>query len=226
MPEVAGYEFFAHYEAALEVSGDSYDFIPLPDGRLGVTLGDVAGKGIAAAILMALFSAEVRGCLLANPDVAEAVSRLNAGMHQRGLTDRFVTLAVAVVNPASHKVTLVNAGHPSPLLLRRTTGKLEEATPKEVAGVPISVLDGFEYTSCETDLEPGDALFMFSDGVLDALSARDASFGPGGIQAALTGGTFTPRGLGNRLVQAVKQHAAGRNQFDDITLVAFGRLPN
>ncbi len=223
LPEVPGYEFFAYYESALEVSGDYYDFVPLPGGRLGIMLGDVAGKGVAAALLMAKFSADARSCLLTNAVPAVAVTQLNTGMHQSGLTDRFVTLAAAVVDPATHSVTLVNAGHPSPML-RRASGELLEAAPKEVAGLPIGVLDGYEYGGCEIRLEPGDTLLIFSDGVPDAMDIREKAFGSSGIEAAIAGSGLTARALGERVVKAVKQHAAGRSQFDDITLVAFGRL--
>jgi len=118
----------------------------------------------------------------------------------------------------------VNAGHPSPLVLRRASGSLEEAAPKEVAGLPIGVLDGYDYTSCQIQLQPGDTLFMFSDGVPDAMDVKEAPFGSNGIQTAVASGGLTAKGLGDRLVKAVKRHAAGRTQFDDITLVAFGRV--
>src|SRR5262249_27844647 len=103
-PDVAGYEFFAHYAAAQEVGGDYYDFIPLPPQRLAVIVGDVAGKGVPAALLMAKLSSDARFCMLTEPRAAAAISRLNASFHQAGLTERFVTLAVAVLDPATHTV--------------------------------------------------------------------------------------------------------------------------
>src|SRR3984893_13988301 len=148
LPEVPGYEFFAYYESAFEIGGDYYDFIPLPRQRVAVLLGDVAGKGGAAALLMAKLSADARFCMLTEPGPAAAVTRLNSLMIQSGIADRFVTLVAAILDPASHTVTLVNAGHPSPLFYHRATRSVDEATSNEMAGFPIGVLDGFEYASC------------------------------------------------------------------------------
>src|ERR1700730_15901357 len=149
LPEVPGYEFFAHYESAFEVGGDYYDFIPLPRQRVGVMLGDVGGKGVGASLLMAKLSADARFCMLTEPDPATAVTRLNSLMNQSGISNRFVTLAVAILDHRSHTVTLVNAGHPSPLIYRRATRTVEEATSNELCGLPVGVLDGREDFPCE-----------------------------------------------------------------------------
>lgn len=222
-PQVEGYEFFAHYESAYEVGGDYYDFIELPDKRVAVMLGDVAGKGVPAALLMAKISADARFCVLTKPNTAEAITALNALLNQSGLADRFVTLAAAVLDCNKHTVTLVNAGHPSPVLYHRDSGTLEEATTNEVTGLPIGILDGFEYVSCEVALKPGDTVFMFSDGVTEAMDVNNNQLQMKGIFAALEGLSLTPTALGERLVKTVKQHAQGRSQHDDLTLTAFGR---
>jgi serine phosphatase RsbU (regulator of sigma subunit)/pSer/pThr/pTyr-binding forkhead associated (FHA) protein len=221
LPQVRGYEFFAHYEAAQEVGGDYYDFIPLGT-RLAVAVGDVAGKGVAAALLMAKVSADARFSLLTEADVAKAVSRLNDLIQQAGLTDRFVTFAAAVLDPETHAITLVNAGHLPPLIYRQATGALEDATTQEVTGLPLGVVDTYEFVSCQARLNPGDSLIIFTDGVPDALNERDQKFEMEGLRAAVVGGPYSAPALGDRIVKAVKQHAGGRS-FDDITLVAFGR---
>src|SRR3984957_6136617 len=102
LPEVPGYEFFAHYEPASEVGGDYYDFIPLPQHRVAVVLGDVVGKGVAAALLMAKLSADARFCMLTEPDLAASVSRLNSIVYQAAIPSRFVTLVAAVLDAAKH----------------------------------------------------------------------------------------------------------------------------
>jgi serine phosphatase RsbU (regulator of sigma subunit) len=222
LPEVAGYEFYAYYEPALEVSGDYYDVFPLPEERLGIMLGDVAGKGVAAALLMAKFSAEARSCMLTAKEPASAVNQLNGIMAQAS-ADRFVTLAAVMLDERAHTATMVNAGHPSPLVLRAATNTIEEATPKDDTGLPIGVFDGYEYTACQLRLEPGDSVIVFSDGVSEAMDIHDVQFSVKGIHGALAGGAPSLHDLGERLVRAVKQHAAGRSQNDDITLVCFGR---
>jgi serine phosphatase RsbU (regulator of sigma subunit) len=195
----------------------------LPRQRLAVLLGDVAGKGVAAALLMAKLSADARFCILTESEPAAAVTKLNVLMIQSGIADRFVTLVVAVLDPESHTVTLVNAGHPSPLIYRHATRTVEDAISNDVAGFPIGVLDGFEYASCQIKLEPGDGLLAFTDGVTEAVDVNGVPLQTKGVIAALQGETYSPRALGERLVQAVKQFAAGRSQHDDLALVGFGR---
>jgi serine phosphatase RsbU (regulator of sigma subunit) len=223
LPEVPGYEFFAYYESAFEIGGDYYDFIPLPRQRVAVMLGDVAGKGVTAALLMAKLSADARFCMLTEPDPAAAITKLNALMNQSGMADRFVTLVAAVLDPESHTVTLVNAGHPSPLLYHRGARSVDAATINEVAGFPIGVLDDYEYSSCQVELEPGDCLLAFTDGVTEAMDVNNVQLQTQGVYAAVRGAAYSPRALGERVVQVVKQFAAGRGQSDDIALVGFGR---
>jgi serine phosphatase RsbU (regulator of sigma subunit) len=138
--------------------------------------------------------------------------------------DRFVTLGAAVLDPETQTVTLVSAGHPSPLLYSPATNKIEEVVPRDVAGVPLGMLPEQVYGSCQVKLQPGDYLLLFSDGVPDAYNVRNEAFKIDGIYTALEGGgPLSPKGAGERVVKAVKQHAAGRSQHDDITLVCFGR---
>jgi serine phosphatase RsbU (regulator of sigma subunit) len=221
--EVPGYEFFAHYESAYEVGGDYYDFILLPQQRVAILLGDVAGKGVVAALLMAKLSANAKFCMLTEPDPATAIAKLNSLMIHSGIADRFVTLVAAVLDPGSHTVTLVNAGHPSPLIYRRATCTVEEAISTEATGYPIGILDGFEYDSCQVSLEAGDCLLAFTDGVTEAMDVNDVQLQTQGIYAAVQGAAYSPRGLGERVVKVVKEFAAGRSQHDDIALVGFGR---
>jgi serine phosphatase RsbU (regulator of sigma subunit) len=223
LPEVPGYEFYAYYEPGRQLGSDDYQFTPMPDGRLAVLLGDVAGKGVAAALVMARVSVEARVCLLTEPDPAKAVSKLNAVMSKAALADRFVTLVTVVLDPAGHTATLVNAGHPSPLISRRATGTLEEAAPKDTSGPPIGIIDGIDYECRQVRLEPGDSLVLFSDGVTEAEDADGQPFGRKGVRAVLEAGNGSPRELGERLLAAVKRHSRGCTQNDDITLVCFGR---
>jgi sigma-B regulation protein RsbU (phosphoserine phosphatase) len=223
LPTIPGYAFFAHCESALEVGGDYYDFIRLPRQRLGALLGDVAGKGVAAALIMVKFSVEMRVCLLNEADLPVAVSMINALMSQVSLTDRFVTLVAAVLDPATHTATLVNAGHPWPLLFHHATGAVQEAGPNEVKGPPIGVADSHQYECCQVPLQPGNRLLLFSDGVTDALNAQNRSFGEKGVRTALGGEPCSPRDTGERLIKALKQHASGCSQNDDITFVCLGR---
>jgi serine phosphatase RsbU (regulator of sigma subunit) len=223
LPEVPGYEFFAYYESAFEIGGDYYDFIPLPRQRVAVMLGDVAGKGVAAALLMAKLSADARFCMLTEPDPATAFTKLNTLMTQSGIVDRFVTLVAAILDPVSHTVTLVNAGHPSPLHYRRATRRVDKVTNNEVSGFPIGVQSGAEYASCQVRLEPGDCLLAFTDGVTEAMDVNNVPLRTQGIYSVLQGQAGSPRALGERVFKAVMQFAAGRSQHDDIALVGFGR---
>jgi sigma-B regulation protein RsbU (phosphoserine phosphatase) len=226
VPQLPGYQFFKHYASALEVGGDYFGFIPLPKQRLAVTLGDVAGKSVPAAILMAKLSSDVPTCLLSETEPAAAITRLNQLLIDAlRETDRWITFCAAVIDLANHRVTLVNAGHCIPLLYRRASKTLQPALTIEQTGVPLGVEDAPCYGSCQVKLEPGDCLLCYTDGVIDALDTHDRRFELKGIYSALRdGGPFTPQSMGDQLVKAVELHATGHSQVDDITLVAFGRL--
>ena len=225
LPELPGYEFHAFYEAAREVGGDYYDFIALPERRLAVTVGDVAGKGMPAALLMARLSSESRSCLLAERQPTAAIARLNDHLYPfTSPMDRFVTLITAVLDPDTHTVTLVNAGHPAPLLYRRAECRLAKAIPREDDGQLLGISPGNKYQAYQVTLGPGDCLLLFSDGVTDAHSVTEKRFSTKGIhQVIAEKGPDTPLALGRRLVDAVQRHAHGGPQYDDITLICFGR---
>jgi sigma-B regulation protein RsbU (phosphoserine phosphatase) len=222
-PQIAGYEFFAHYEPAQEVGGDYYDFVPLPGPRLGIGLGDVAGKGVPAALLMAKVSSDARFCMLTEPDLAKTVYRLNELMQEAGLLDRFVTLAMGVLDPAAHQVTFVNAGHMPPVIYRKATGTISEATERDAAGYPLGVADGIPFNAISVALQPGDAVTLFTDGVTEAKNKQDVEFQLDGVMKTLRQGPYSASAMGQRLVAAVRQHALGCKQHDDITVVCFGR---
>ncbi len=226
LPEFPGYQFFTHYASALEVGGDYFDFIPLTQQRLAVTLGDVAGKSVPAAILMAKLSSDVRSCLLTEPEAAAAISKLNAMLYRYlRQTDRWITLTAAVLDASNQVVTLVNAGQCTPLLYRYRSNSLQEAIAGQAAGVPLGVIETPAYGSAQVELQPGDSLLLFTDGVIDALNAQNQRFETQGISAALQGrGPFLPQSLGQEIVRAVEHHAAGHSQYDDITLLSFGRM--
>ena len=179
LPDVAGYEFYSHYSPAQTVGGDYYDFIALPGGRVAVVLGDVAGKGVPAALLVAKLSSEVRFCLLTVPNLAQAVCLLNEQMIHGGLSDRFVTLAIMIIDPHEHVVTIVNAGHMSPKLSRASTGELVDAISLDSTGVPVGALPGYLYEQITLPLEVGDSLVVFTDGVTDAMNPAGEMFGRG-----------------------------------------------
>ena len=226
LPEIAGYKFAAHYKAAQAVGGDYYGFIPLTEGRLALTVGDVAGKGVQASLLMAKLSSDTRFSLSTVPELGAAVAKLNDLLYEfTSQADRFVTFGAVVLDPAQHTVTMVSAGHASPLLYKSGGGPLQEVVSKKVAGLPLGIMEGYTFDSCELALEPGESLLIFTDGVTDALDLKGKPFGVEGIQATLEparGANVTQ--LVERLARAVQSHAAGRDPFDDITLVGVGRL--
>jgi serine phosphatase RsbU (regulator of sigma subunit)/pSer/pThr/pTyr-binding forkhead associated (FHA) protein len=226
LPQVAGYEFYAHYEPANEVGGDYYGFVPMPHGRLAITVGDVAGKGVPAALLMAKLSSDARFSLLTEPDLGRATAKLNDLLYEfTNPMDRFVTMAGVILDPAEHTLTLVNAGHLSPLIHRKGTSTLTDAMPKDKAGVPLGIMEGFTFDTCQAALQPGDSLLMFSDGVLDALDVRENQFQMKGVLRAIQDSASAgPRALGERIVKAVQLHSTNRSPHDDVTLVCLGRL--
>ena len=231
LPEIPEYAFFAHYLAAHSVGGDYYDFIKLADGRVIILLGDVSGKGVPAAILVAKLSAEAKFCFRSDcDDLAEGVRCLNENLCEANLGDRYVTFVAAMLDPAEHTLTLVNAGHEIPLIYRGATGAFEPVMQRGEGGFPLTWVPGYEYESFTVPFEAGDSLLLFTDGVSDSTALDGKKFGHEGIDKALLSDSaididpIGPIEIGERLRDAVIRHGAGRPQFDDIAMVCFGRI--
>jgi serine phosphatase RsbU (regulator of sigma subunit) len=167
LPKLQGYEFFNFYEPANQVGGDYFGYIPMPGGRLAVVIADVAGKGISAALLMAKLSAEVGYLLATEPTPAAVLDRLNISF-MRVLNDRFITVAIVVIDPAKNEVTIVNAGHMSPLL-RKHDGTVEELG-EDAKGVPIGVDPDCRYEQTVVAIAPKDTITVYTDGISEAMN--------------------------------------------------------
>lgn len=222
-PQADGYDFFSFYESAREIGGDYYDYVPLPDGRFAVVVGDVAGKGVAAALLMARLSSDVRFSLASEPDLARAVMGVNRSFAQHGWDDRFVTMIVAVVDPKRHEMTLVNAGHMAPLL-RAASGAVEPIG-EETAGLPIGVAEDYEFESVTRSLAPGDVVTAFTDGFSEAMNAERELYGLTRLAEVAGSNGANVSELGQAILSDVRAFVSGFAQSDDMCLTCFGRNP-
>jgi phosphoserine phosphatase RsbU/P len=237
-PSAPGYVSWEHYEPAQEVGGDYYDYIPIHppsiansdldgDGegeawvRWAVAEGDVVGKGMPAALLMSSLCSEVRHHVRTEPDPRRVVERLNRHFYDAKILDRFITFLLVIVDAEAHRITVVNAGHLRPFI-RRASGEIE-VIGEEEAGPPLGVRPEHKYQSCSTELGPGDVVVMFTDGVSEATDARNRLFGIPAIRRILAAAPLEIPEVGEAILKAVRVHAAGRSQSDDIALVCFGR---
>jgi serine phosphatase RsbU (regulator of sigma subunit) len=222
MPDLDGYEFFASYEAAQAVGGDYYDVMERPDGRICLAFGDVAGKGVPASLVMSRLSSAVRNIVEYVPDSAEAVTRINNHMCAKAVEGRFVTFVLVVLDPKTHKLSVVNAGHMSPLI-RHADGRVEELDETSV-GVPLGVVEGFSFQAVESALQPRDCVVIYTDGVSEAMNPKSELYGIERLRDFVAKSSGRPLELGPAIREDVKKHANGRAQNDDITLMAFGRV--
>ncbi len=228
-PQLPGYEMGDFYEPARELGGDYFDYIPLSGGRLALALGDVSGKGIAAALLMARLSAEVRYALASHATPADALAHLNRTFCQGRWEGRFVTLVVAVLDPGAHQFCIVNAGHLSPLVYRRS-GALE-SIPRQSSGLPLGIEEESLYPEHLLFLEPGEFLTLHTDGIPDAVNAQGEFYGLERLEQFLRemGRRASPPGAGRfdlaRLVlQDVRQFIGDQPPTDDMCLTCIRRL--
>jgi serine phosphatase RsbU (regulator of sigma subunit)/pSer/pThr/pTyr-binding forkhead associated (FHA) protein len=220
-PEVAGYHFFAFYESAYQVGGDYYDYVALPDNRLAVVVGDVAGKGVPAAILMAKLSSDVRQWLSIEPNPAKALGKINQIFSGYGWDDRFVTMVVAVIDPSKNQLTLVNAGHMPPML-RNAAGEVSEIGGEQ-AGLPVGVVDDYEFEAYQHDLSPGDLVTIFTDGFSEAMNSERELYGIERMSRLIGTKEVKTMEIGNHLLADVRQFAGDFPQSDDMCLVCLGR---
>lgn len=221
-PKLEAYQFFDFYEPAQQLGGDYFDYVHLPGNRLASALADVCGKGIAAALLVARLSAEVRYCLASLPQPVDALQRLNQVFCENRWEDKFVTMLLSVLDPARHEVCLVNAGHMAPLL-RRASGTVVEVDEVR-GGLPLGIDIDSRYQQFSIRLEPGDALVMYTDGVIDAENSQGERYGTERLHAVLQTEAASAVALGQQLISDVKRFIGTHPQIDDICLTCLRRV--
>ena len=219
---VSGYDFFHHYQAADSVAGDCFDYIPLPDGRLAIVQGDVSGKGIPAAMLMARICAEVRYALLETASAAEAVTRINQKTCEESAGNAFVTFVLCVLDPVNHQLIVVNAGHPQPVL-RKMTGGTVEIPFSDKGGLPLGIMPNAEYVQCSMSLDPGDLVLCYTDGISEAMDSELNQYGIAPIAEVILRTNPVPKHIVQALLADVRKFTKGRSLGDDICIVCFAR---
>src|SRR5688572_31332701 len=218
----SGVEAFGMTRPANTVGGDFYDIQRMPDGRILLALGDVAGKGSPAALLMALLLAMMRTLVDEGFEGAALAERLNTQITRHAPTSRFVTLVFGVLHPGTGVVGYSNGGQKAPLL-RRANGTYERL---KTGGVALGMFELATYQFGSTRLNTGDVLVMYSDGVTEAEDTAGQPFDESGLQSIIDGsGWGSAKELAWATFAAVDHHSDQRRLFDDLTILAVRRLP-
>ncbi len=217
-PTVSGWEFWSQYDSALEVGGDYYGYFDLPDGRTGVAIGDVSGKGMSAALYMARLSSEMRIAVAYLSDPAKILERVNDRLCTGAEEGMFVTAAMLAIDRDGRRVQIASAGHPAPLVKR----KKKIVSFDSPQGTPLGVMDDSTYETAEMTLDRQDVIFLFTDGVTEAMNPKNEEYGYERLLESLRGAGASPSSVGETIEREVRDWYGTAMQNDDLTLVAFG----
>ncbi|SNS36382.1 sigma-B regulation protein RsbU (phosphoserine phosphatase) [Granulicella rosea] len=222
LPQVSWGSIAGACRPAQEVGGDYYDVFALPHGRLGIAIGDVSGKGISAALLMASLRASLRSLMLDDPrNLARMMGKINDLVYEASAASKYASLFFCVLDPAEGSLRCVNAGHNPPVVLRRdATGAWRESRI-EADGPVVGLLPIARYTEQSIQLAPGDLLLLYTDGISEAMTAEDVEWGEDGMIAAAAH-TFdgTAKAAVDSILNAADRFTAGAPQHDDMTVLA------
>jgi sigma-B regulation protein RsbU (phosphoserine phosphatase) len=223
-PDIAGWDVWLYTRPANDVGGDLVDFLPLKNGAAGLSLGDVSGKGLGAALLMAKLQATLRayaGDTEGEGALADMGARVNQVLCRDGLANRFATLLILRAEPDSGRVRFMNAGHMPPLVL--SAGEVKRHPP--VAPL-LGVLPEARFAEQEVNLAEGDLLVAYSDGLTEAMNRSEDFFGEERLLAlvpALAG--LAAKEAGRRLISAVDAFIGEERPSDDFSLILLRRGP-
>src|SRR6266581_6233489 len=220
-PIVAGYELQGISFPCYEIGGDYYDFIQRTDGKMVVALGDVSGKGTAAALLMSSLHAAVHAQADANDSIVKTIVAVNRYLVESIPPNRFVTLFYAELDPKSGALAFLNAGHNPPLIVH-AGGTMEQLAS---GGLPLGILADADFREGRTKLYPGDVLVIYSDGVSEAVNPNGEEFGATRLYEVVARNLDTSAsGIRDRIESALTKFCQGTPAADDITLVIVKRL--
>ncbi len=216
LPQSSDLSVRAHLDSCEEVAGDLYDVQALPDGRILLVVGDVSGKGLPAALIVAGLLPAIRVAVQDCRELDRLVAHVNTQLCASTDAVRFATLFLAVLDPASGRLAYVNAGHNPPLLVARdgTSRQLLAAAP------PVGMVPGLPFPVAEAAMAPGDTLVCYSDGVTEAMNAAEEMYGDDRLQAVLTASCGLDLDSFHRTVlEDVAAFTGGAPQSDDVTLL-------
>src|SRR5687768_5021721 len=219
-PHVKGYELQGISFPCYEIGGDYYDFIERDDGRLVIALGDVSGKGTAAALLMSSLHAAIHAQSASHDSLVATISAVNRYLADNIPANRFVTLFYAELDPESGSMSFLNAGHNPPLIVH-AAGTVEQLSS---GGLPLGIKGDAEYREGRTHLKHGDVLVIYSDGVTEAASPNGEEFGPTRLYEVVSRNVdASAAGIRDRIESALTKFSQGTPAADDITLVIVKR---
>lgn len=217
LPEIGGWEFAALWQPAREVGGDLYDFVPVDSSHMGIVIADVSDKGMGAALFMALSRSVLRACLSATAAPDSAITQANRLICADAANGMFVTLFFARVGASDGALTYVNAGHNPPLLYDYRQNEFEELGR---TGMALGVDDSQQMGQRTVSLESGDSLLMYTDGVTEAMNAREQEFGVERLKGIAQANC---RSTAPEIIRAIEREVRGFTgaipQSDDITVV-------
>lgn len=220
MPVVEGYEFQGISFSCYEIGGDYYDFIPRHDGKMFIALGDVSGKGTAAALLMSSLHAAIHAQAAAKSTLAETVSSVNQYLSENTPANRFVTLFIAELDPATGNLEYINAGH-NPPLVAHADGSIRQLAS---GGLPLGIIPTAEYEIGSTRLACGEGLIVYSDGVSEANNLKGDEFGLERLEEVVSRNrTASASGMRDKVEAALSAFTQTAPANDDITLVIVKR---
>ena len=218
LPTVPGLDYCGHCRPARQVGGDYYDFLELPERRFGFAIGDVSGKGVGAALMMASLEASLRALASVVQDPAELMDRVNGLVCQASAANCYITLFYAQYDPVNRRLSYVNAGHNPPIVLRNYGGS-HQVLRLETGGPVIGLLP-CNYQRGTFSHEVGDLLVLFTDGVSESMNAQFEEWGEARlIELVKTSHSLPASEAMRRILNAAEAFAAGASQHDDMTLV-------
>ncbi len=219
-PQIEGWSVAGVWQAARQVGGDFYDFIPQPGDRWGIVIADVADKGVPAALFMALSRTLMRAVAFSGRTPGEALARANELIQADSASDLFVTMIYAIWDPRTAGIVFANAGHNPPLLCRADG----EVSVLKSRGIALGVVDRLLLEPVFLDLQVGDVLLLYTDGMTDAINEVGEEFGLARLQSVLVQSRhLDAQGIADVLMQAVDDFIGDEPPFDDQTLVVLKR---
>jgi len=219
-PESPVFEFYNSYRAALEVGGDFYDMIRVGPNRIALAIGDVSGKGIPAALMMAKLASDTRFMVMSEQSEPGILSRLNESFIESSTDESFVTMLLVFLDETDLSMTITSAGHPQPVIYKASDRSVQSLD--DITGFPIGVVPDADYERQSVQLDAGDVFVVLTDGILEAMNSRQECYGSERLHEVMrrTGGGASD--MLEAILDDVRGFTQGASQSDDLTLLCVG----